>query len=307
VIAFAASSRELRESAPALSAHLPPNAGRRPRPSSTSRSVSAALGRHQSVCLDVAATTCLRTVTTSRSPTPLPIAPHLGLSGRRPGEPDNYFIQYGSTVRLRACRVGILRRWARARRKLPIIAAGVLLGDAAMKGLRAVSRPVRRRHADGGREPDPGRLHQAWQGAAVIYGGHLGVRADGTPVDTTPFNNGPGLRAAANPEIGRCGAVSRSVSLTAAAAPPPASSAKRSLRACSARSGPRLELPRHVRLRDRWMTEDDTQAVADINTQSGFDYSADWAPQGQTAISCRAESRRAPFIDDLWNAYRASH
>ena len=27
---------------------------------------------------------------------------------------------------------------------------------------------------------------------------------------------------------------------------------------------------------DRWMTEDDTQAVAAIKAQSGFDYSQDW-------------------------------
>ena len=33
---------------------------------------------------------------------------------------------------------------------------------------------------------------------------------------------------------------------------------------------------------DWWMTEDDTQAVAGIMAQTGFDYSAKWERQGQT-------------------------
>jgi len=31
---------------------------------------------------------------------------------------------------------------------------------------------------------------------------------------------------------------------------------------------------------DRWMTEDDTQAIVAIKAQSGFDYSQDWERQG---------------------------
>jgi hypothetical protein len=33
---------------------------------------------------------------------------------------------------------------------------------------------------------------------------------------------------------------------------------------------------------DRWMTKDDTQAIAAIKAQTGFDYSANWERQGQT-------------------------
>ena len=40
---------------------------------------------------------------------------------------------------------------------------------------------------------------------------------------------------------------------------------------------------------DRWMTEDDTQAVAEIKAQTGYDYSADWERQGQTHTGSTAK------------------
>jgi hypothetical protein len=52
------------------------------------------------------------------------------------------------------------------------------------------------------------------------------------------------------------------------------------------------------------MTEDDTQAVADIKAQSGFDYSADWERQGQTEAWLQGEFPQSSFIDDMWKAYR---
>ena len=55
---------------------------------------------------------------------------------------------------------------------------------------------------------------------------------------------------------------------------------------------------------DRWMTEDDTQAVADIKTQSGFDYSSTWERQGQTASWLQGEFPQYSFVDDMWKAYR---
>jgi hypothetical protein len=55
---------------------------------------------------------------------------------------------------------------------------------------------------------------------------------------------------------------------------------------------------------DRWMTEDDTQAVADIKAQSGFDYSSDWERQGQTAAWLQGEFPQYSFVDDMWKAYR---
>jgi len=55
---------------------------------------------------------------------------------------------------------------------------------------------------------------------------------------------------------------------------------------------------------DRWMTEDDTQAVAEILAQSSFDYSADWERQRQTAGWLQGEAPNPTFIDDMWKAYR---
>jgi hypothetical protein len=52
------------------------------------------------------------------------------------------------------------------------------------------------------------------------------------------------------------------------------------------------------------MTEDDTQAVADIKTQSGFDYSSSWERQGQTASWLQGEFPQYSFVDDMWKAYR---
>ncbi len=53
----------------------------------------------------------------------------------------------------------------------------------------------------------------------------------------------------------------------------------------------------------RWMTEDDTQAVAEILAQSGYDYSANWERQGQTQYWLDGEVSQPSFIDDMWNAY----
>jgi hypothetical protein len=53
----------------------------------------------------------------------------------------------------------------------------------------------------------------------------------------------------------------------------------------------------------RWMMEDDTQAVAEIKAQSGYDYSANWERQGQTQYWLDGEVSQPTFIDDMWNAY----
>ena len=55
---------------------------------------------------------------------------------------------------------------------------------------------------------------------------------------------------------------------------------------------------------DRWMTEDDSQAVAEIKAQTGFDYSANWDRQGQTRYWLQGEFPQYTFIDDMWAAYR---
>ena len=46
---------------------------------------------------------------------------------------------------------------------------------------------------------------------------------------------------------------------------------------------------------DRWMTEDDTQAIQEIKKARGWDYSAKWARQGQAWD---------PFVENIWKKYR---
>jgi len=55
---------------------------------------------------------------------------------------------------------------------------------------------------------------------------------------------------------------------------------------------------------DRWMTEDDSQAVAEILSQSRFDYCADWERQRQTAGYFQGGFPQHSFVDDMWAAYR---
>ena len=54
---------------------------------------------------------------------------------------------------------------------------------------------------------------------------------------------------------------------------------------------------------NRWMTEDDTQSIAEILAQSGFDYSASWERQRQTVDWLDGEVSQPSFIGDMWNAY----
>jgi hypothetical protein len=46
---------------------------------------------------------------------------------------------------------------------------------------------------------------------------------------------------------------------------------------------------------DRWMTENDSEAVATIQQERGWDYSAKWQRQGQ----CWDK-----FVQNMWTAYR---
>ena len=55
---------------------------------------------------------------------------------------------------------------------------------------------------------------------------------------------------------------------------------------------------------DRWMNEDDSQAMAQIKAQTGSDYSAAWNRQGQTRFWLQGQFSQYTFIDDMWKAYR---
>jgi hypothetical protein len=52
------------------------------------------------------------------------------------------------------------------------------------------------------------------------------------------------------------------------------------------------------------MNEDDTQAVADIKAQTGYDYTTDWLRQRQTVHYLEGNVTQPSFIDDMWRAFR---
>jgi hypothetical protein len=219
-------------------------------------------------------------------------------------ELTNYMVQYGIDL------FGCVQRgygWPafgghRSGRKLPIVLAGILLGDSAMQNVSIA-------HPDQFGEDMqtvyinqiPGGYSAAWQGASVIYGGHYGVQVDGTPISTDPLY-GPyeQLKPAQWPLLN-----------------PTEQLGEAYRRCCTSLVWVGEALAVHLlgaegvwnhtaffKYVDRWMTEDDTQAVADILAQSGFDYSADWERQRQTAGYFQGEFPQYSFVDDMWAAYR---
>ncbi|HMD09490.1 MAG TPA: Ig-like domain-containing protein [Candidatus Acidoferrum sp.] len=218
----------------------------------------------------------------------------------------NYLVQYG--IDLYGC-VQAGYGWPafgghRSGRKLPIIFAGILLNNAGMKNVSAAyankfGEDMQTLYVN--QLPPAGSYTQAWQGATVIYGGHYGVNADGSVV--SPGLYGPyeqlqpsawGILTPPGEQLGeayrRC---CTSVSWVGEAL---------AMRLMNAESI--WNYPPFFDYVDRWMTEDDTQAVAEILAQSGYDYSANWERQGQTKYWLQGEFPQYTFIDDMWKAYR---
>jgi len=218
----------------------------------------------------------------------------------------NYFVQYG--IDLYGC-VQAGYGWPafgghRSGRKLPIILADILLNDSGMKNVSTA-------YPDQFGEdmqtlyfnllPPAGTYAQAWQGATVIYGGHYGVHAaDSSPVSAGLYGPYEQLQPASWPIL----------------TPPGEQLGEAYRRCCTSVSwvGEALAAylvngkstwnhPAFFDYVDRWMTEDDTQAVAEIKAQSGYDYSANWERQGQTQYWLDGEVSQPSFIDDMWNAY----
>ena len=217
----------------------------------------------------------------------------------------NYLVQYG--IDLFGC-VNAGYGWPgfgghRSGRKLPIVLAGVLLGDAAMQSVSATYPDQFGEDMQTVYVADiPGGYTSAWQGATVIYGGHYGVHPDGTPVSADPLY-GPyeQLQPAQWPILD-----------------PPGEQLGEAYRRCltslvwvgealavhllAAESA--WNYPAFFDYVDRWMTEDDTQAVADVLAQSGYDYSSGWDRQRQTAGYFQGGFPQYSFVDDMWAAYR---
>lgn len=217
----------------------------------------------------------------------------------------NYFVQYG--IDLYGCaQAGY--GWPafgghRSGRKLPILFAGVLLNNSGMKNV-SVAHPnifgedMQTVYVN--RLPPAGTFTAAWQGAKVIYGGHYGVNADGSVVSSGLYGPYEQLQPANWPLIN-----------------PTEQLGEAYRRCCTSVSwvGEALAIhllhaeniwnhPAFFDYVDRWMTEDDTQAIAEIRAQSGFDYSANWERQGQTRFWLQGEFPQYTFIDDMWKSYR---
>ncbi len=217
----------------------------------------------------------------------------------------NYFVQYG--IDLYGC-VQAGYGWPafgghRSGRKLPIIFAGILLNN---DGMKNVSANYPNKFGEDMQTlyiknlPPVGTYLQAWQGATVIYGGHYGVNADGSIVSAGLYGPYEQLQPSAWPLIS-----------------PTEQLGEAYRRCCTSVSWVGEALTIHILQAesvwnyppffdyvDRWMTEDDTQAVAEIKAQTGFDYSANWERQGQTEYWLQGEFPQYSFIDDMWKAYR---
>jgi hypothetical protein len=217
----------------------------------------------------------------------------------------NYLVQYGIDL------YGCLQAgygWPafgghRSGRKLPIIFAGILLNNDGMKNVSTLypnkfGEDMQTLYID--QLPPAGTYQQAWQGATVIYGGHYGVDAGGQPVSPGLYGPYEQLQPVdwpllnGNEQLGeayrRC---CTSVSWVGEAL---------AIRLLGGENS--WNYPAFFDYVDRWMTEDDTQAVAEIKAQTGFDYSADWERQGQTRFWLQGEFPQNTFIDDMWKAYR---
>jgi len=216
----------------------------------------------------------------------------------------NYFVQYG--IDLYGClRAG--RSWPafgghRSGRKLTILFAGILLNDAGMKGVGTLKdsfgEDMQTVYVN--RLPPAGSIAKGWQGATVIYGGHYGVHADGTPVSPGLYGPYEQLQPSAWPLVSpteQLGEVYRRCCTSIAWV-------GEALVIHLLHAESLWNYPAFFDYVDRWMMENDTQAVAEIKAQSGFDYSSSWDRQGQTHVWLQGQFPQNTFIDDMWKAYR---
>lgn len=162
-------------------------------------------------------------------------------------------------------------------RKWPIVFAGLMLGDPEMQS-PTKSLPRLKFGEDMQTMYDKG-----WTGAKVVYAGHVGK--DGVPdkKDWGAYEHLPPAEWPGNlgENYRRC---CTSVAWVGEAL------AVRILHAEKA-----WDHDAFFDYVDRWMTEDDTKAIAEIKRARGQDYSADWARQRQTWD---------PFVQAMWTKYR---
>jgi hypothetical protein len=216
----------------------------------------------------------------------------------------NYFVQYGIDL------YGSLKAgygWPafgghRSGRKMPIVLAGILLQNDSMKNVSTYfpdkfGEDMQTLYISS--LPPAGSFTKAWQGATVIYGGHYGVHSDGTPVSAGLYGPYEQLQPRNWPLL-----------------TPTEQLGEAYRRCCTSLCwiGEALTMhllgaesiwnhPAFFAYADRWMCENDSAAIDTIKAQSGFDYSASWDRQQQTAGVMQGEFPQYTFIDDMWRMY----
>jgi hypothetical protein len=162
-------------------------------------------------------------------------------------------------------------------RKWPIIFAGMMLGDADMQS-------PNKKYPDLKFGEDMQTMYdQGWTGAKVVYAGHAGKNGRIDKVGWGAYEDFPPSKWVNETGEGyrRC---CTSVAWVG--------------QALAARLMKAEKIWGHDAFfgyADRWMTEDDTQAMQEIKKAKGWDYSAKWARQGQAWD---------PFVNNMWKKYR---
>jgi hypothetical protein len=57
---------------------------------------------------------------------------------------------------------------------------------------------------------------------------------------------------------------------------------------------------------DRWMTEDNSKAIARIKRETGFDYDQNWQRQRETRYWLQGQFPEPAFVDDMCKKYRSA-
>lgn len=210
----------------------------------------------------------------------------------------NYLVQYG--IDLFGCLEAGYGGWPAwgghgNGRKFPIVFAGVLLNQTRMQQVGSLypDKFGEDMHTIYVTETPPaGTYQRAWQGATVVYSGHRGINGGSINPGWGPYEHlqPRNWTGTTGEDYRRC---CTSVSWVGQAL------ALRLLRA-----EPTWNHPAFFDYVERWMFEDDTQAVADIMAQIGADYSASWMRQRQTRFFLQGCHPNNTFIDDMWQAYR---
>lgn len=210
----------------------------------------------------------------------------------------NYLLQYG--IDLFGCLEAGYGGWPAlgghgSGRKFPIVFAGLLLDQPRMKQVGQLypekfGEDMQTVYVH--QVPPPGTYQRAWQGATVIYGGHVGAGGSFLHRGWGGYEHLPPREWAndTGESYRRC---CTSVAWVGQAL------ALRLLRA-----EPVWNHPAFFDYADRWMMEDDSQAVEEIFRQTGWDFRRDWARQGQTRFLLEGGTANPDFIDDMWKAYR---